>query len=359
LTSAPTQTAEEPARSLVARVTSARHQQTQRRGFAVEYAVLAVLLVAAAALPFLLPPAEMAVAMRVLIFALMGIGWNIMSGFGGMFSFGHAAYFGIGAYTTAYLLVEFGISPWIGLLAGMAIAVLAAVGISYLALRYKLQGAYYAMSTFAFAEMLRLFVTGNDALKRTVGFTVPVLAQPSWAMFQFDAGSPNYFWIGLAMVGLATLVSIAFLRSCAGRFTLAVRDDDMAAAAVGIHVLRHKLTAVAISAAITAAAGMLYLQYYMFIDPDLSFGASVSNSAIITALVGGAGTVWGPLAGAVVMAPLSDVVAGFLRNPPAPFQFLAGHSGLDIVLYAIILIAVVILLPKGIYGSIRRWVSKR
>ncbi|WOF23111.1 branched-chain amino acid ABC transporter permease [Microbacterium betulae] len=324
-----------------------------------QYVALAALAAVGIALPFVLPSAELAIAMRVVIFALMGIGWNIMSGFGGMFSFGHAAYFGIGAYVTAVLLVDFGVSPWIGLVAGMAVAAGAGVGISYLALRYKLTGAYYALSTFAFAEMLRLFVVGNDGLRRTVGFTVPVQQGDSWGMFQFRAGSPVYFWIATGMLVAALVVSIQFLRSRTGRFTLAARDDDMAAAAIGIDVLRYKLTTVAISAAITAAAGTLYLQYYMFVDPELAFGASVSNNAIITAVVGGAGTVWGPVVGAVVMAPLSDLVAGFLRNPPEWLSFVTGHGGLDVLVYAVILIACVLLLPQGIYGSIKNRAVRR
>ncbi|WP_114587554.1 branched-chain amino acid ABC transporter permease [Microbacterium arborescens] len=330
-----------------------------RRATFRHYVALGVLAVVGIVLPFVLPAAELAVAMRVLIFALMGIGWNMMSGFGGMFSFGHAAYFGIGSYVTAVLLVDFGVSPWIGLIAGMALAAAAAVGISFLALRYKLTGAYYALSTFAFAEMLRLFVVGNDALNRTVGFTVPVLRGDDWAMFQFPVGSPNYWWIGVGMVVLALVVVIEFLRRRTGRFTLASRDDDLAAAAIGVNVLRYKLTTVALSAAITAAAGTLYLQYYMFIDPELAFGAHVSNNAIITAVVGGVATVWGPVIGAVVMAPLSDAVAAFLRHPPEALSFLQGHGGLDILIYAVILIACVLLLPKGVYGTVKNWVVKK
>jgi branched-chain amino acid transport system permease protein len=340
-------------------LTAAGLPAVPRRGFAWEYVILAAIVLAAAILPFLLSSAQMAIAMRVLVFALMGVGWNIMSGFGGMFSFGHAAYFGIGAYTAAFLLTEFGVSPWIGMLGGMVFAVIAAVGISYLALRYKLQGAYYAMSTFAFAEILRLFVHGNDSLGRAIGITVPVLGNESFWMFQFGPKSPMYFWIGLAMVAIATTASICFLRSKTGRFTLAVRDDDLAASALGINTLRYKLTAVALSAAITAGAGVLYLQYYMFIDPELAFGSSVSNNAIITAVVGGVGTIWGPLIGALVMAPLSDLVAGFVRNPPEALAFLAGHGGLDVLIYAVLLVLVVILLPKGIFGTVTKWVSKR
>ncbi|MEG3614305.1 MULTISPECIES: branched-chain amino acid ABC transporter permease [Isoptericola] len=321
-----------------------------------DYVVLAVFVAVAAAVPFVLSASDMAIANRVLIFAIMGVGWNIMAGFGGMFSFGHAAYFGIGAYATAYGVVVLGLSPWLGMLLGIAISVAAGVGISYLALRYKLTGAYYTMSTFAFAEALRLFVIGNDALNRTVGFTIPVQQGSSLVDFQFPAGSPWYYWIGLGLLGMCLLASILFVRSRPGRFTIAARDDDVAAAALGIDVLRHKLFAVAVSAAITAVAGTYYVQYYMFVDPEIAFGAAASNDAIITAVVGGTGTIWGPIVGAIIMAPLSDVVTGFLRTPPPGFEWLAGHGGLDIILYAVILVAVVILLPKGVYGTL---VSRR
>lgn len=332
---------------------------TGRRSGKGSWIALGVTAAVGIALPFVLPPAELGIAMRVVIFALMGIGWNIMSGFGGMFSFGHAAFFGIGAYTTAYLVAEHGISPWIGMVAGMALAAVAATALSYLALRYKLRGAYYALSTFAFAEALRLFVSGNDALRRTAGFTVPVLGDSSWSMFQFPAGSPLYFWIATALLVAALAISIVFLRSRSGRFTLAVRDDDVAAAALGINVLKQKLVAVALSAAITAVAGTLYVQYYMYIDPELAFGAAVSNNAIITAVVGGAGTVFGPVIGAVLMAPLTDIVAAFLRNPPESLSFLAGHGGLDQLLFAVVLIAFVLLLPKGLLGSVKSYIDKK
>lgn len=323
---------------------------TRRRRW--NWGLLALVAVVGAFLPFILNPAELSVATRIIIFALMGIGWNMMSGYGGMFSFGHAAYFGIGAYTTAFLLVDVGINPWLGMLAGMIVAAAAAVLISYLALRYKVKGAYYALSTFAFAEMLRLFVIGNEGLNRTIGFTVPVVQGDNWAMFQFPADSPNYFWIGTVMLIVAMVISMVYLHSRSGRFAVAARDDDMAAAALGIPVLRHKLTVSAISAAITAAAGTFYLQFYMFVDPEIAFGHAVSNNAIITAVVGGVGVLWGPLVGAIIVAPLSDWVATLLRNPPEWLAFLSGLSGLDILIYAVILIVFVLALPKGIVGTI-------
>src|SRR5690606_33706455 len=137
--------------------------------------ILAVLVLLAIPLPLILPPAQGAVAVRILIFLIMAVGWNIMSGFGGLFSFGHAAYFGLGAYTSAYLLVEHGVSPWVGMAAGMAVAAAVAMVIGYFSFRYNLKGAYFALATFAFAEMLRLVTTSTDAVNGAVGYQVPLI----------------------------------------------------------------------------------------------------------------------------------------------------------------------------------------
>ena len=323
----------------------------------VAIAVLAVVLIP---LPLMLPAAQGAVAVRVLIFAIMSIGWNIMSGFGGMFSFGHAAYFGLGAYTSAWLLVERGISPWVGMAAGMVVAAVFGVAVGFLALRYRLKGAYFALATFAFAEMLRLYATSSSLVNRASGYHVPLLADDtSWWFLQFEAGSPNYFWVALGLTVLALVVSVLFLRSKVGRFSLAARDDEEAAASVGIPVMRSKLVTIALSAAITAMAGSFFTQYYLFIDPDLAFGSSVSNQAILPAVIGGVATIWGPVIGAVVLGPLSDVTATLLREPPAFLGFLQGRVGLDIILYGVLLIVIVLLLPKGIYGALReRWARR-
>lgn len=319
-------------------------------------AVLAGLAVLLAPLPLLLPAAQQSVAVRVLVFALMAVGWNVMSGFGGMFSFGHAAYFGLGAYVSVWLLVEKGVSPWIGMVAGMAAAAAFAVLIGFLALRYRLKGAYFALSTFAFAEMLRLLAINSDLVNRAVGYNVPLRPEPSLWFIQFEPGSPMYFWIALALTVVAIAVTILFLRSRTGRFALAVRDDEEAAAAVGIPVMRTKLLTIALSAAITSVAGAFYVQYYFFVDPDVAFGSSVSIQAILPAVIGGVATIWGPVIGAVVLGPLNDVTATLLRNPPAALDFLQGRAGLDVIVYALLLILIVLLLPQGVYGALRdRW----
>lgn len=323
--------------------------------------VLGVVVAVVAVLPLVLPPAQQAVAVRVLIFAMMAVGWNLMSGFGGMFSFGHAAYFGVGAYTGVWLLVEHGVSPWLGMLAGAALAAGFGALIGFLALRYRLRGAYFALATFAVAEMLRLLATNSDLVNRAVGYNVPLLQGSSWSMLQFPAGSPNYFWAGLLLVALAVAISVLYLRSRAGEFTIAARDDELAAASLGVPVLRYQLLTIALSAAITAVAGVFYVQYYLYVNPDLAFGASVSIQAILPAVIGGVGTVWGPVVGAVILGPLSDVTATLLRQPPEFLGFLAGRGGLDVMLYAVLLIVIVLALPQGVYGATqerrRRWRS--
>jgi branched-chain amino acid transport system permease protein len=322
----------------------------------VAIAMLTLVLIPA---PFVLPAAQQAVAVRVLIFALMSIGWNVMSGFGGMFSFGHAAYFGLGAYTSAWLLVNHGVSPWIGMLVGMVVAAAFAVVVGFLSLRYRLKGAYFALATFAFAEMLRLWATNSDFVNRAVGYHVPLRPESSWWYMQFDPGSPNYYFIVLALTGTALIGSVLFLRSRAGQFTLAIRDDQEAAGALGVPVMRYKLLTMAISGAITSVAGAFYVQYYLFIDPDLAFGSSASIQAILPAVIGGVGTIWGPLIGAAVLGPLSDVTATILRNPPDALSFLQGRGGLDVIVYGIMLIIIVLLLPQGIYAALRkRWSHK-
>ncbi len=322
-------------------------------------AAVAILAVVLALVPLVLAPAQLAVAVRVLIFAILALGWNIMSGFGGMFSFGHAAYFGLGGYVSVWLLVERGISPWIGMLVGMVVAAAFAAFVGFLALRYRLKGAYFALSTFAFAEMLRLLATNSDLVNRAVGYNVPIRPEPSWWYMQFEPGSANYFWIALALTVLVLVVTIVFLRSKIGRFTIAVRDDEDAAAALGIPVMRTKLITIALSGAITSVAGTFYVQYYFFVDPDVAFGSSVSIQAILPAVIGGVATIWGPVIGAAILGPLNDITATLLRNPPPALDFLQGRAGLDVMVYAVLLILIVLLLPQGVYGALRDRLQRR
>jgi branched-chain amino acid transport system permease protein len=317
-----------------------------------QYGVLVIGGVLVAFLPFALGPQQQAVAVRTLIFAIMAVGWNIMSGYGGMFSFGHAAFFGIGAYTDAYLLVEHGISPWISMVVGAVLAAAFGVLTAFLSLRYRLAGAYFALATFAFAEMLLLLVSNLAVFHKTEGFNVPILPEPSWAKLQFEQGSMLYVWIPLGLLVIALAVNIALVHSRSGQFVMATRDDDTAAQSLGIPVMRYRLLAVALSCGITAVAGVFYTQYYLFIDPQNAFGGQVSIEAIVPAVIGGIGTIWGPVIGAAIVGPLSEATAAVLRNPPAALSFLQGKNGLDVASYAVLLILIVLFLSRGVYGSV-------
>lgn len=320
------------------------------------YLTLGVLTIVLAVTPLMLTDQAETIAIRTLIFAIMAVGWNLMSGYGGMFSFGHAAFFGIGAYTDAYLLVEHGVSPWIAMVIGAVISACAGIVIAFLCLRYKLAGAYFALATFAFAQMFLLVVQNLEFLHKTEGFTVPILPEESLWMLQFDQGSDMYFWIPMVILVLALAGVIALVNSRPGQYIQAVRDDETAAASLGINVLRYRLLTVGLSCALTSIAGSFYTQYFFFVGPEQAFGSSVSIEAIIPAVIGGIGTVWGPVIGALVVGPLSEVIASVLRDPPEFLGFLQGVTGLDVAVYATLLIIIVLFMPKGIYGTIRgRW----
>lgn len=320
------------------------------------YAVLAGLTLLLAVVPLLLDDQSETIAVRTLIFAIMAVGWNLMSGYGGMFSFGHAAFFGIGAYADAYLLVEHQISPWIAMVVAAVLSAAVGMLIAWLCLRYKLAGAYFALATFAFAQMFLLVVQNLDFLRRTEGFNVPILPENSLWMLQFEQGSDLYIWIPAIILILALAGVIAFVNSRSGQYVQASRDDETAAASLGINVLRVRLIAVGMSCALTSVAGVFYTQYYFFVGPEQAFGSAVSIQAIIPAVIGGIGTIWGPLIGAVVVGPLSELIANLLRDPPPFLEFMQGVTGLDVAVYATLLIAIVLFMPKGIYGTLRdRW----
>ncbi|MGB4325497.1 MAG: branched-chain amino acid ABC transporter permease [Candidatus Nanopelagicales bacterium] len=330
-----------------------------RRFFDGNMIALVIIVVVAIPVPLLLQAGQESVAIRILIFAMLGLSWNIMSGFGGMFSFGHAAYFGLGAYTSSILLVNFGISPWIGMAAGMVVAAIYGVLVGWLCFRYKLKGTYFALATFAFAEMLRIIVQSAQVVNASVGYNVPLIKGSSWWLMQFPAGSSNYFWLGLILLAGCLFATILFARSKTGKFAVAIREDEGAASSLGIPVLRYKLTVISISAAMGAVAGVFYTQFYLFIDPDLAFGSYRSIEAILIPVVGGIGTIWGPLVGSVLLAPLNDITAAILRNPPPFLDFIQGQSGLDVMLYAILIIVVILFLPKGVFGTIKEKVKRK
>ena len=293
------------------------------------------------------------VAVRVLMAAGLGIAWNVMGGYAGQFSFGHAAFFGIGAYTGAVLLVDVGLSPWIGMLIGAVLAGAFGALTGWLSFRYELKGAYFALATFAFAEMLRLIAMNQEFLNAQRGFRVPLVSGSSWWMLQFPSSSSNYYFVVLGLVVVVQAIVILTMNSRIGLFTVAIREDEEGAESAGVDAMRYKVLAAAISGALTAVFGVFYTQFFFFIDPELAFGAAVSVNILLPAVIGGTGTLWGPMVGAAILIPLGEFSSRFVRNPPAFLEAIQGRSGVDLIFFALLLIVIIIFLPKGVYGSVR------
>jgi branched-chain amino acid transport system permease protein len=300
-----------------------------------------VALVALVAAPPLLPKYFLEVLISVLFFAYLGSSWNVLGGYAGQFSFGHAAFFGIGAYTSTLLFLQTGLTPWLGMLAGGALAAAFGLLAGYLSFRYGLKGPYFSLVTLAFAEMLRVVAVNTKAVGSSLGLVVPT-THPAPQLFLF-AGKLPYYYVILAMALGALALTWAVERSGLGYALAAVRENEDAAEAAGVDALGTKLRAMAISSFLTALGGTFYAQYFAYIDPGITFGPTVSIQGLLPAIVGGAGTVLGPLLGSFVLTPVSELTRALLR----------GRAGADVMLYGLVLVLVISFLPQGLVGFIR------
>jgi branched-chain amino acid transport system permease protein len=275
---------------------------------------------------------------RVLLFAFVGVAWNLMGGYAKQLSLGHAAYFGLGAYTSTILLIRFGISPWIGILAGGVVAMLASLPIG--ALCFRLRGPYFAIATIATAQVLMLlFLKFRDFAWGAEGTTLPNFGD-SPLMMQFDSKAA-YYYIALAMLMLGLAITYAIERSWMGYYLIAVGEDEDAAEAIGVDALRIKRNIYLISAFLTALAGTFYVQYIYFIDPNTAFSFNVSVEAALVSIVGGIGTLWGPVVGTVLLEATSALLQSWLGS---------GHGGVQLTVYSLILVAVILWQPAGLIG---------
>ena len=320
------------------------------RDLVVLVAVVAVL----ALIPLGMNPFMVSVATGVLILAMAGVGWNVLSGFAGQFSFGHAAYFGLGAYSVAILLTKFSISPWIGLIVGGVVGAVFGLSVGWVSFRFGLKGAYFALATFAVAEMLRLTFNSLDYFGAGIGIRIPLVEADDWGRIQFSNTREAHYWVILMLLGLALLAVIAIKYSRIGSYMFAVREDEDAAAALGINPLKTKLIAISISGFITAVAGGYFTLFFLFIDPDIVFGALMSVAILLRPIVGGVGTIWGPVVGAVILSLLGEFTRTLVREPPPFLSFIEGVNGLDQVLFGLILIVMIIRAPDGVIGWFRR-----
>jgi branched-chain amino acid transport system permease protein len=275
--------------------------------------------------------------MMVLYATLMAQAWNILGGFGGQFSFGHALFFGTGAYLQAIAQMQWGLSPWLALLVATLGGALVAVFIGALSFRYGLKGSYFALVTLAFAEVFRILATSVQFTGGGVGLMVPL--KPSIENMQFTDRT-GYIYLVLFFVVTALIVTRWLKLSRFGAYLQAVRDNEDAARAIGVNPFKVKLAAIALSAVFMAAAGAFYVQVFQYIDPSIAYGSHTSVEALVAAIVGGLGTVWGPLLGALALHVLADVTRNLFGSLP----------GINMIIYGIVLLIIVMFSPKGIAG---------
>jgi branched-chain amino acid transport system permease protein len=308
---------------------------------------LGLLVVTALAFPLVVTDRfAIDICIRVLLFAFIGVAWNLMGGYAKQLSLGHAAYFGLGAYTSTILLIRFGISPWIGLLAGGAVAMAASLPIG--ALCFRLRGPYFAIATIATAQVLMLlFLKFRDFAWGAEGTTLPNLGDAP-LMMQFDGKAP-YYYIALAMLTVGLMITWRIERSWMGYYLVAVGEDEDAAEAIGVNARRIKRHIYLISAFLTALAGTFYVQYIYFIDPNTAFSFNVSVEAALVSIVGGIGTLWGPVVGTLLLEATSALLQSWLGG---------GHGGVQLTVYSLILIAVILWRPAGLIGVLAEAVAR-
>ena len=276
-------------------------------------------------------------AMMILYLALMGQAWNILGGFGGQFSFGHAVFFGIGAYAMSVLQVKLGFNAWAALPLAIGLSALVGAILGALSFRYGLKGSYFALVTLAFAEVFRILANTFEFTGAGVGLQLPL--KESFGDMQF-ATKTGYLYLILAFMLAAFACAIWLKHSRYGAWLMAVRDNEDAAQALGVDPFMVKLKAIALSGAFMGAGGAFYVQHFRYIDPGLSFGPSVSVEALLVAIVGGMGSIWGPLIGAIALDTLGHLTRNLFENA----------AGLSLVVYGVVLVLMVTFAPRGLVG---------
>ena len=273
----------------------------------------------------------------MLLWSVMGLSWNMLSGYSGMISFGHAAFWGLGAYTVTLALVNFDITPWLGIPLGVLVGMAAALLIGYPT--FRLRGHYFALAMLAYPLAL-LYVIEWLGYQEV---PLPMKREQPALYMQFD-DQRVYVLFALALLVAAMLISLRVERSRFGLSLMAIKQNEPAAEAAGIDALKWKLLAIMVSGALGAAAGGLYALVLLIVTPQTVFGVLVSAQALVLALFGGVGTVWGPVIGAAILVPLAETLNGEL-----------GHiiPGIQGVVYGLAIILVILLAPDGIYWRVR------
>jgi len=283
----------------------------------------------------------MNVLILTLLFAALSKSWNLLGGYCGQVSLGHALYFGIGAYATSILYVKFGITPWGGLLAGGIIAALIALALGYPC--FRLKGHYFSIATIVIAEIGLLLFHNWDYAGAALGIQWP-FTPDSWWTLQFARDKAPYFYFALGLFAVTWLVTFSIVESKWGYWWRAVKDSAEAAESLGVTIFHSKMAAAAISAFFTAVGGGFYAAFVSYIDPDSVMHFRFSLLMALPAVLGGVGSLWGPAIGALILIPLAELTRSYLGG---------SGSGLDLVIYGALIMIVSLTRPEGILSIIK------
>ena len=289
-------------------------------------------------------PFPMHVLIMACFYAFLGTAWNLVGGYVGQVSIGHAAFYGIGAYVATLTFLEFGISPWLCMFLGASCAALFAIGIGIPSVRFRGGGAFFALVTIAFAETVRLVFLNLKIGGGAYGVWMPVLPE-SFLNFQFHSSKVPYYYIILAFLMAEILVFHRILKSRWGYYFVAIREDEIKAESVGINTTKYKLIAIVISAFFTAIGGVFYAQYVLYFDPFSVFSLELSVYMVLVATIGGRGTLLGPVVGSFILIPISEYTRVYLGG---------SFRGLSLMVYGLLLMIIVIIIPTGLIV----WVKK-
>jgi branched-chain amino acid transport system permease protein len=300
------------------------------------------------ALPWIVSSYAVTVLIFIFFYAYLGQAWNIVGGYAGQLSAGHAAFVGVGGYAAALLSMHAGLTPWIGMWIGGVLAALLGAFIGYLGFRFGLRGFYFVLLTVAFAEICRVVALNVDAVGGALGLYITFTGNPRQFQFQDNR---VYYYVALALMIGATALVWALERHRLGSYLTAIRQDEGACEALGVDTFRCKMVAMVLSSFLTGVGGTFYAFYLFSLQPNAVFGIPLSVEIIIRPIVGGAGTVLGPILGSFILSPLAEISRTYFAQ--------GGWNGAHLIVYGLLLIAVVLFLPQGAYPALLRLARRR
>lgn len=308
--------------------------------------LLAILVLAILCPGFIDSPSHLNVAILIMMAAQMGVAWNIVGGYAGQISLGHAAFYGIGAYTSTLLFSQFGINPWISMVAGGGMAAVVSLIIGWPC--FRLKGHYFTMATIAVVEIVQIIFTNWDFAGGAVGITLPMDKQ-GWSVFVFDSKVP-YYYIALGLLLITLLANFLIEKSYLGYYFRAIKDEPDAARSLGVNLSKYKQIAFAISSFFTALGGSFYAQKELYIDPTSVLGTSLSIKMALVSILGGIGTLLGPIVGAGVLTIIDEGTR---------VMFGGSGRGTDLIIYAALIIVIAVYYPTGVMGWYKNFLARR